>query len=84
MNTWYSGWLKEKLWDILKCILVLALVASTVAYYVRPTPTPDTLKDFKDGIQNHLVWSIKGECFFVRPHAETTVYLIRVADCDRK
>jgi len=55
-----------------------------VAFYVRPTPTPDTLKDFKDGIQNHLVWSIKGECFFVRPHAEQTVYLIRVADCDRK
>jgi hypothetical protein len=86
MNTWYSAWLNEKLRNILGYILVLALVASTVAYYVRPTPTPtpDVLKDFKDGIQNHLVWSIKGECFFVRPHAETTIYLIRVADCDRK
>jgi hypothetical protein len=84
MSTWYSAWLSEKLRNILGYVLVMALVASTVAYYVRPTPTPDTLKDFKDGIQNHLVWSIKGECFFVRPHAETTVYLIRVADCDRK
>jgi len=83
MNTWLFV-LKSHFWDILRYILVLALVASTVAFYVRPTPTSDTLKDFKDGIQNHLVWSIKGECFFVRPHAEQTVYLIRVADCDRK
>ena len=85
MNTWLFL-LKSHLWDILKCILVLALVASTVAYYVRPTPTPtpDTLKDFKDGIQNHLVWSISGKCYFVRPHTDQTVYLISVPDCDRK
>jgi len=82
MNTWYSGWLKEKLWNILGYVLVMALVVSTILYYTKPTP--DTIKDFKDGIQNHLVWSIKGECFFVRPHTEQTTYLIRVADCDRK
>ena len=85
MNNWYTLWLKEKISTWIGYILVMAIVASTIAYYVRPTPqTPEVLKDFKDGIQNHLVWSIKGECFFVRPHAETTVYLIRVADCDRK
>ena len=82
MNNWYLTWLKEKFWTILGCILILSL--PFLAYYVKPTPTPDVLRDFKDGIQNHLVWSIKGECFFVRPHTETTVYLIRVADCDRK
>jgi hypothetical protein len=42
------------------------------------------LKDYKDGIQNHLTWSIKGECFFVRPNDEVTVYLVRVPDCDKK
>jgi len=42
------------------------------------------LKDYKDGIQNHLVWDIKGQCFFVRPHTDVTTYLIRVSDCDRK
>jgi hypothetical protein len=37
-------------------------------------------------IQNHLVWSIKGECFFVRPTDELniSVKLIRLEDCDKK
>ena len=78
------NWFKNNISNLIGYILAILLVAYTVAFYAKPTPTPDTLKDFKDGIQNHLVWSIKGECFFVRPHAETTVYLIRVADCDRK
>jgi hypothetical protein len=41
------------------------------------------LTDYKGGIQNHLVWSIKGECYFVRPSVNT-VYLIRVEDCDKE
>jgi len=45
--------------------------------YVNPP-----LKEYKGGIQNHLIWNIKGECFFVRP-AVNTVYLIRVEDCDK-
>ena len=64
--------------------MVVAILLAMLSIVTRPTPTVDVLKDFKDGIQNHLVWSIKGECFFVRPHTEQTVYLIRVADCDRK
>ena len=79
------NWFKNNISNLIGYILAILLIVYTVvAFYVKPTPTPDTLKDFKDGIQNHLVWSIKGECFFVRPHAEQTVYLIRVADCDRK
>jgi hypothetical protein len=84
MNNWLL-WLKENCMKIIGCLLmVLPIVIIALTLPFKPTPTPDTLKDFKDGIQNHLVWSIKGECFFVRPHAEQTVYLIRVADCDRK
>jgi hypothetical protein len=36
------------------------------------------------GIQNHLLWSVSGECFFVRPYNEHTNYLIRTKDCDKK
>lgn len=53
-------------------------------YYVDNYLVPPDVKDFKDGVQNHLVWSIKGECYFVRPESEKTVYLIRVSDCDKK
>jgi hypothetical protein len=42
------------------------------------------MEEYKDGIQHHLVWSNKGECFFVRPYSKETVYLIRVQDCDKK
>jgi hypothetical protein len=56
-----------------------------LVYFAATTkPNVETLKDYKDGIQNHLTWSIKGECFFVRPHTDQTVYLIRVTDCDKK
>jgi hypothetical protein len=44
---------------------------------------PPDLKDFKGSIQHHLVWSIKGECYFVRPYSSETVYLVRVEDCDK-
>jgi glycerol uptake facilitator-like aquaporin len=40
------------------------------------------LKEYEGGIQNHLVWDIKGQCYFVRP-ANNAVYLIRVNDCDK-
>lgn len=49
-----------------------------------PTKTNNVLKDYKDGIQNHLAWDIKGQCFFVRPNDDVTVYMIRVTDCDKK
>ena len=60
----------------------LSLVLVYLGFTTKPNV--ETLKDYKDGIQNHLIWSIKGECFFVRPHTDQTVYLIRVADCDKK
>ena len=51
---------------------------------MQPPKQNPLLKDYKDGIQNHLTWNIKGECFFVRPNDDVTVYLIRVNDCDKK
>jgi len=78
----------KKIFDFIKTNLstwLTTLLACVIIYqdYNLDTKTPE-FHDFKDGIQNHLLWSIKGECFFVRPHTETTVYLIRVLDCDKK
>ena len=64
-------------------IFIIAIIGQAFSDRLN-NHTPETLKEFKDGVQNHLVWSIKGECFFVRPHSDVTVYLIRVSDCDKK
>ena len=77
------GWLKDNFWYMISYLAFMACFLVAMVY-VTEKYQPRELKDYKDGVQNHLVWSIKGECFFVRPHTETTVYLIRVADCDRK
>ena len=77
-------WVKNNVSNLVGYILVILLMVYTAAFYLMPTPKPEVLKDFKDGIQNHIVWSISGKCFFVRPNTEQTVYLIPVADCDRK
>lgn len=69
----YKNWL----------ILALGIVVG-LNYYVDNYLVPPDVKDFKDGVQNHLIWSIKGECYFVRPESEKTVFLIRVVDCDKK
>ncbi len=75
-------WLKNNFWYMIGYIAFMVCFFFVMAFYAKQEA--QELKEFKDGIQNHLVWSIKGECFFVRPHAEKTVYLIRVEDCDRK
>jgi len=62
----------------------IVLIAAIFLAYDKRQEDVLKLKDYKDGIQNHLVWDIKGQCFFVRPHTDVTTYLIRVSDCDRK
>ena len=79
----------KKIWEYIKseflflCFLTLWFV---VGWYVwnAPKAPPTALKEYKDGIQNHLTWDIKGQCYFVRPNDDVTVHLIRVTDCDRK
>jgi hypothetical protein len=39
--------------------------------------------EFDGSIQNKLVWSVKNECYFVRPLNQTDVLLVRVTDCDK-
>lgn len=67
---------------IITVVVLGALTALIDHFRINTTGLP--LKEYKDGIQNHLTWNIKGECFFVRPNDDVTVYLIRVNDCDKK
>ena len=76
-------WVKNNISNLVGYILVILLMVDTAAFYLMPTPKPEVLKDFKDGIQKHLGWSIKGECFFVRPLNQTDTLLVRVTDCDK-
>lgn len=69
--------------NIIELILLVSIVMFLLPY-LKDNKPPNELKDYKDGIQNHLTWSIKGECFFVRPNDDVTVYLVRVPDCDKK
>jgi hypothetical protein len=78
----------SKLIDYVKKNLLFiagALFVGFTAYNViNGFINPPELKEFKGSIQNHLVWSNKGECFFVRPYNGSTVYLVKVEDCDKK
>jgi len=62
---------------LIGCFIGIYVFAFAVQYFSN-----GILPEYKGGIQNHLVWNIKGECYFVRP-ATNTVYLIRVEDCDK-
>ena len=59
-------------------VIIVSFIVAGVAFFMENPP----LQEYKGGIQNRLVWNIKGECYFVRP-ATNTVYLIRVEDCDK-
>jgi hypothetical protein len=65
-------------------VILAGLTLGSVGYnqFISLTNPPE-LQQFKGGIQNHLVWNNKGECYFVRPHTSVTTYLIRVEDCDK-
>lgn len=74
------GWLYDNAFLI--CVFVFFGV---ISYVSSMPPKPNAvLKEYKDGVQNHLIWNLKGECFFVRPNDDITVYLVRVQDCDKK
>jgi hypothetical protein len=81
----------SKVWEFIKKYtskvfeFVLLVWAIYWLFFMPPLHKDNpVLKDYKDGVQNHLTWDIKGQCYFVRPNDDVTVYLIRVQDCDRK
>jgi hypothetical protein len=76
------NWFKVRLIDI-AIVLVIIAMASAIFNLVDIVKKPPEVKEIKGSIQNHLTWSVKGECFFVQPYSNGTVYLIRVEDCDK-
>ena len=70
--------------NVMNWLLTILSAFLVIYWYQTQLHTPVDFRDFKDGIQNHLLWSIKGECYFAKPQAEQTVYLVRVVDCDKK
>ena len=70
-------------WFVTNAFIILLLsliVIANVGYYLLPKT--NFTGDFKDGIQNRLLWSVKGECYFSKPLNQTDVLLVRVSDCD--
>ena len=63
--------------------LVFSAMGFAIFNLVDVVKKPPEVKEIKGSIQNHLTWSVKGECFFVQPYSNGTVYLIRVEDCDK-
>ena len=82
------------MWDKIKSkheLIINGIFVAIVFAVVYTTYDPllndkrvSEFREFKDGVQNHLIWDIKGQCFFVRPQTEQTVLLVRVQDCDKK
>jgi hypothetical protein len=75
------GWVKQNLFVFL--LIAAAIIGSTAYISYDTLKNPPDLKDFKGSVQNHLVWSITGDCYFVRPYSSSTVYLIPVQDCNK-
>lgn len=73
------------MFGLLIAFLVVYMIVINKTHFDSTTKTIDIgAQDYKDGIQKHLVWSIKGECFFVLPTNGTNINLIPVKDCDKK
>jgi hypothetical protein len=72
--------------NIISVVVSVTLISSIIAILnlIDVVRKPNPIDVVEGSIQHHLVWSIKGECFFVRPYSSETVYLIRVNDCDKK
>jgi hypothetical protein len=79
----------KKIWSQINFAYVILILLSFVwiGFVLYPTYKDQQKldnQDFGTGIQNHLVWSVKNECYFVKPETLTNVKLIRVLDCDKK
>lgn len=75
INDWY---LANKT-TFLLCLLVFVLTMYYSPYFMNKPFNGE----FDGSIQNKLVWSVKGECYFVRPLNQTDTLLVRVSDCDK-
>lgn len=67
-----------------KSVFLICIIVFGVTFYYTPYFMNRVVDGNFDGsIQNKLVWSVKGECYFVRPLNQTDTLLVRVKDCDK-
>lgn len=74
------NWLSSK-----KSLMVFGTFVFLVTVIMMPYVQNRMLSQTSEtDIKNRLVWSIKGECYFVKPLNTTDNLLVRVVDCDKK
>lgn len=67
-----------------KSVFLICIIVFGVTFYYTPYfMNKPVAGEFEGSIQNKLVWSVKGECYFVRPLNQTDTLLVRVKDCDK-
>jgi len=76
-------WINNNVLKIIGGLVVLG-ACFTVYNLIDINRRPPVIEVTKGSVQNHLVWSVSGKCFFVRPYTNDTVYLIPVEDCDKR
>ena len=57
------NWIESKKQLLYVSLLVFVLTVYYTPYFINKP----VVGDFDGSIQNRLVWSIKGECYFVKP-----------------
>ncbi len=75
----FMGWLEKQKNLFYVAVLVFVLTMYYMPYFMNKPVSGE----FDGSIQNKLVWSVKNECYFVRPLNQTDVLLVRVTDCDK-
>ena len=78
-----GNWINVNVFKIIGAAIVFGALF-TVYNLIDVSRKPAEIVVKEGSIQNRLVWSASGNCFFVRPMAGETVYLIPVKDCDKK
>lgn len=67
-----------------KSLLVFGTFVFLITIILMPYVQNRLLTQSSEGdIKNRLVWSVKGECYFVKPLNATDNILVRVNDCDK-
>ena len=73
------NWLSNK-----KSLMVFGTFVFLVTIILMPYVQNKILSEASEGdIKTHLVWAVKGECYFVKPINSTENILVRVNDCDK-
>lgn len=68
-----------------KSLLVFGTFIFLITVIMMPYVQNRMLSQSVEGdIKNRLVWSVRGECYFVKPLNTTDNILVRVSDCDKK